>query len=309
DRTAPLIALVAAIFSVAFMQRSNELTAISAAGISKRRIAKPLVLTTLAIVVLTMVNRETLIPAFRNLLAMQPQDLSAGKARSVAMIDDHETGISIRGKEVMPVNQEIRGPVFTLPPELGHLGSTISAGLGHYLPENQDHPAGYLLSQVTSDIKPGANLTDSPQIVFLPEQNSWLGSEQVFIASSVDTLYLAFPKEMSRNATLGEMVQRSHDTSSWSNQLKVDIHWRIVQPIFDMSILLIGLPLVISRGERNLFFSAGICLTVVMLMFLVAIACQGMGASRVLSSASLAAWLPIILFLPFAAMTYRLLDY
>ena len=146
--------------------------------------------------------------------------------------------------------------------------------------------------------------------MFLPEQNSWLGSEQIFIASSVDTLYLAFPKEMSRNATLREMVNRSqHPTSSWSNQLKVDIHWRIVQPIFDMSILLIGLPLVISRGERNLFFSAGICLSVVMLMILVAIACQSMGASCVLSSASLAAWLPIIVFFPFAAITYRLLDH
>ena len=310
DRTAPLIALVAAIFSVAFMQRSNELTAISAAGISKRRIAKPLLLTTLAIVALTMVNRETLIPAFRNLLAMQPQDLSAGKTRSVVMTVDHETGVSIRGKEVMPVNQEIRDPVFTLPPELAHLSPSISAGLGHYLPPNQDHPAGYLLSQVTSEIEPDAGLNQSQQIVFLPEQNPWLGSEQIFIASSVDTLYLAFPKEMSRNATLREMVNRSqHPTSSWSNQLKVDIHWRIVQPIFDMSILLIGLPLVISRGERNLFFSAGICLSVVMLMILVAIACQSMGASRVLSSASLAAWLPIIVFLPFAAITYRLLDH
>lgn len=308
DRTAPLIALVAAIFTVAFMQRSNELTAIAAGGISKSRIAKPLLITTLAIILLTAFNREALLPVFRSQLAMQPQDLSKGMGRLIAPTTDHETGILIRGKEVMPAKQEITEPEFSLPEKYQIYGPRISAGLGLYLPADRNHPAGYLLSQLTSGTQNNKSSPLAEDVIFLPDQNEWLASEQVFVASEIAPLWLAFPKEMSRNATLAEMVERSHRQSSYSKQLKVDIHWRIVQPLFDMSILLIGLPLVISRGERNLFFSAGICMLVIMFMILIVIACQGLGASQILSPPSLAAWLPVIMFLPISAVTYRLLD-
>ena len=309
DRTAPLIALVAAIFTVAFMQRSNELTAIAAGGISKSRIAKPLLLTTLAIILLMTFNREALLPLFRSHLAMQPQDLAKGLGRSIIPTVDHETGIKIRGQEVMPANQEITEPEFILPEKYHAYGRKISADLGIYLPADHDHPAGYLLSQLTTETQSKESIPEAEGVIFLPDQNAWLASEQVFVAFEIAPLWLAFPKEMSRNATFAEMVDRSHRPStSWSNQLKVDIHWRLVQPLFDMSILLIGLPLVISRGERNLFFSAGVCMLVIMSMMLVVIACQSLGASRVLSPPSLAAWLPVILFLPISAVTYQLLD-
>lgn len=308
DRTAPLIALVAAIFTVAFMQRSNELTAIAAGGISKSRIAKPLLFTTLAIILLTAFNREALLPSFRSQLAMQPQDLAKGLGRSIVKTFDQETGISIRGQEVMPVKQEVTEPKFDLPEEYRSCGSRISAGLGKYLPADQNHPSGYLLSQLTTDTQSIPSTPEIDGVIFLPDQNDWLAPEQVFVAFNITPLWLAFPKEMSRNATLAEMVDRSHRPSiTWSNQLKVDIHWRIVQPLFDMSILLIGLPLVISRGERNLFFSAGVCMLVIMSMILVVIGCHALGVQRVLSP-SLAAWLPVILFLPVSAVTYRLLD-
>ncbi len=310
DRTAPLIALVAAIFTVAFMQRSNELTAILAGGISKRRVAKPILWTTAIILLLAIFNREALLPRYRDQLAMQPQDLAGGKGRTIGPTRDHETGIGIRGKEVMPVHQTIQDPVFTLPSSLAKYGSRLSASKAEYLTANDQHPAGYLLTHVTRDQEAAVTEADDGQaILFFPQQHAWLGPDQVFVASQVDTLQLAFPKAMSRTATLREMIHASHlPRSTWSNQLKVDIHWRIVQPVFDMTILLIGLPLVISRGERNLFLSAGICMLVVMSMVLIVIASQGMGAASILNPPSLAAWLPVILFLPATAVTIRLLD-
>ena len=310
DRTAPMIALVAAIFTLAMMQRANEITAIAAGGISKRRIAKPIFLATLAIIVLSVVNREVLIPNYRSQLAMNAQDMSAGKGRSFGQTVDHATGIAIRGKEVMPIDQTIEAPEFTLPADLATHGNRITADDGEYLAGDENHPPGYLLNQVeSSEGTPSSVAADGRTIVFQPSDYDWLGPEQVFVASEVDTLRLAFPKELSRYASLSEMVRNSRNpTSSWSNQHRVDIHWRIVQPFFDMTILLIGLPLVISRGERNLFLAAGICLVVVMMMVLVVIASQSMGASRIVTPPALAAWIPIIVFVPFAAVTYRLLD-
>ncbi|MCH7728263.1 MAG: LptF/LptG family permease, partial [Planctomycetes bacterium] len=49
DTTSALLAMIAAIFVVVWMQSSNELTAVEAAGVSKIRIIKPLVLAVIAV--------------------------------------------------------------------------------------------------------------------------------------------------------------------------------------------------------------------------------------------------------------------
>ena len=46
DRTSGLLALIAAIFTVTWFQRTNELTAVTAAGIPKARIVRPLIVAT-----------------------------------------------------------------------------------------------------------------------------------------------------------------------------------------------------------------------------------------------------------------------
>ncbi len=312
DRTAPLIALVAAIFSVALMQRTNELTAIAAGGISNRRIVRPILVVTAILVLMMIVNRELLIPQVRDKLAMNAQDLSGSGGRSVGLTVDHSTGILIRGQQVTPARHSIDAPEFTLPAALADHGDRITAEEGVFTPASDEHPAGYLLENVTLAHRQedaSSQRLEDRTIIFRPADNDWLHENQMFIASGIDTLELAYGRELLRHASLGEMIVRSRQpSSSYSNQNRVDIHWRIVQPIFDMSILLIGLPLVIARGERNLFLSAGICMLVVMLMVLAVIASQSLGAARLVAPPALAAWLPLIIFVPVAATMWRLLE-
>ena len=84
-------------------------------------------------------------------------------------------------------------------------------------------------------------------------------------------------------------------------------HVRPVETRSNLTIVLIGLPLVIARGQRNLFLSAGVCAGVVTLMALILFACHALGASRILSPPALSAWLPLILFAPVARIMYGLL--
>jgi lipopolysaccharide export system permease protein len=79
----------------------------------------------------------------------------------------------------------------------------------------------------------------------------------------------------------------------------VTIHSRIVQPILDMTLFFLGLPLVVTRHSRNVFVAMGMCCVVVTVFLLFVIASQYMGAAYLIS-ASLAAWLPLILFVPAA---------
>lgn len=213
----------------------------------------------------------------------------------------------------MPVENTIEAPEFTLPPEMLDQENTpqrIAADSGTYLSAQADRPAGYLLSQVSREIRDMPDVVrDERTVVYSGQSHEWLGEDQVFVAAKIDTMELAFPKELARYSTLPEMIEGNRQpATSWSNQRRVDVHWRIIQPIFDLTLVLIGLPLVISRGERSLFVAASVCLLLVMLMILVVIGSHAMGAARIVSPPSLAAWLPVLIFLPIAFVMYRLLD-
>jgi len=56
---------------------------------------------------------------------------------------------------------------------------------------------------------------------------------------------------------------------------------------------------VVSRGNRNIFLAIGLCVALVAVFMLVMLACQYLGASSLIRPA-LAAWLPLIIFMPLA---------
>ncbi len=306
DKTAAFLALVAAIFCLALMQRSNELTAIQASGVPNRRIARPVLAITIAVLVLSVVNRELVIPKFRNELALNAQDM-LGAGRQATLTADPETGVIIRGQQVIPARQEISLPEFRTPDDWEVPDHTIAARSGAWLPANDERPSGYLLNEpIGSTAQLDRNIGNGQSTrVYVPAETPWLAAGQLFVVSSIDTVQLAFPAQLARNASIVEMISRTRQPEAgYSNRLRVDIHGRVVQPVFDLTVLLIGLPLIIARGERNLYLSAGVCLSVVMVMSLVLIASQALGALRIISPPALAAWLPLILFVPVSWVTY-----
>jgi lipopolysaccharide export system permease protein len=301
DRMAPFLALIASVFCIARMQRSSELTAIQAAGISNRRIVRPLLIATLLVLIVSVINRELVIPRHKETLIMNAQDLAEGKGRVPSMVVDRTTGLIIRGQEVMPARQSITMPGFQVPADWKVPGNRISGDNGVWVKATEDHPAGYLINN-----SPAAELDDNTgppggePVVLVPARCQWLRPGQVFVACEIDTIRLAFSSQMVRNASLAGMISDyRNSTGSNSSRLRVDIHARIVQPLFDMAILLVGLPLVMARSSKNMFLSAGMCILLATAMSLFLIASHSMGVSRMIPSPVLAAWLPVLVFLPF----------
>ena len=58
DRISGLLALIAAIFTITWLQRTNELMAVTAAGIPKVRIVRPLIIATAFVAMLAAASRE-----------------------------------------------------------------------------------------------------------------------------------------------------------------------------------------------------------------------------------------------------------
>jgi lipopolysaccharide export system permease protein len=71
-----------------------------------------------------------------------------------------------------------------------------------------------------------------------------------------------------------------------------------------VSLVLLGIPLVLSRSGRNIFLAAGIGGALVGTMMIVVLVCHAVGSNYLLD-ATLAAWLPLLIFGPLAYASAR----
>ena len=97
ERLSGVISLIAAMFTVTWIQRHNELTALMAAGLSRVRIVKPVIIACIALALLTAVGREVIIPRFRAQLSRDARDLSGDQAQQFRPRHDNQTNILLRG--------------------------------------------------------------------------------------------------------------------------------------------------------------------------------------------------------------------
>ncbi len=304
DRTSGILTLIAAMFTVATFQRFNEMTALQAAGIPKWRILKPVILAVVFITVAAAVNREVVIPASREHFTRSAQDLGGDVARNLEPRRDNKTDILIRGQHTFANQQRIEKPAFiVVSPELSKYGKQLAAANAYYLRANAQHPEGYLLKGMTSpkDLagKPSLSLDGQP-VVLTPYDHPWLATEDCFIASGISFEQLAFSDDWRQNASLPELIAGLRNPSlGLGSDARVAIHSRIVQPFLDINLLFLGLPLLLSRSNRNLFLAIGLCVGLVVGFYLVVLGFQYLGSNYLISPA-LAAWCPLMIFVPMA---------
>ena len=312
DRTSALLALAAAIGTLVWMQRFNELAAVEAGGISKSRIVRPILWCMLVLVGLSIINREFLIPRFRESLARTAQSWDGTESQVVTPQQDQDTDVWILSGKVTPAEKKIEQPEFRLPPACAGIGSNVRAESARSMEADEFHPAGFLLSQVKlpTEIDHKASVyVDGKPLVLTASDQPWIGPQEIFIASRVSLTDIAFGPGLRRFSSLAQQVAVLRNSSVWtSNRQRVEVHGRIVRPGLDFAILLIGIPLILSRRDRNFFMAMGTCLLVVMGIQVLILISQGLGASRIIPSAALAAWLPLIVLLPVGSAMHARLD-
>jgi lipopolysaccharide export system permease protein len=311
DGTSGILAMISAMFTVTWLQRHQELTAIMAAGISKLRILKPILFAAAGVSLLGVANRELVIPipSVRDQLTRDTKDLGGDAARELQPRFDRND-VLIGGDKVVLAERRIIKPALVMPPDLSTYGKQLAAREAQYLDAAEQHPAGFILSGVTAppnvDGLSSLALDDRPAII-TPKDAAWLNSGELFVVSDLPFPLLASGSNWRRYASMGELISELNNPSTdLGSDVRVAVHTRMVQPLMDGTLLMLGLPLMLSRGNRNIFLSIGICLGVATAFTLVALSCQSLGGLSVLRP-SLAAWLPLMMFVPVAAaMSYTL---
>src|SRR6185295_8974148 len=130
-----MLTLIAAMFTCALFQRYNELTALQAAGIPKRRIVKPVIIAVITIAVIAALDRELIIPNIREHFARNAQDLGGENGKECDPKTDNKTDIVIRGKQTFANRQRIFKASFALPLELADYGKQLIAEDAFYEPK------------------------------------------------------------------------------------------------------------------------------------------------------------------------------
>jgi lipopolysaccharide export system permease protein len=143
-------------------------------------------------------------------------------------------------------------------------------------------------------------LDGRPILMTYHDNPTWLKPNEAYVVSDVTIDELMGGQMLRRFASTGELIWALKNRSIFfSPDVRVMIHSRIVQPVLDITLLFLGLPLVVARDNRNVFVAIGMCMGLVALFFIVSIACQQLG-SNMLISPSMAAWAPLMIFVPAA---------
>jgi lipopolysaccharide export system permease protein len=312
DRTCGLLTLLSSMFVIAWLYRTNELTALLAAGISKGRIVRPILIMSIVAILAASVSRETLIPRWTHILTKKPQDLQ-GTERLVPIrpTEDVDMGVLIAGRNLVVNTQSIQSPIFKFRGPTAAMIDQLSGVNAFYMAADADHPAGYRVDGVTAKSLLASKSSlriDGIDYLMLPVDHPWLGPDQVFVPSKVeyDMLRGGTAKQFASTADLIWRLQ--NQSEYYGGDLKLMVHSRFLQPCLDFTQLLLGLPLILSTRNRNVVQLALACLLTFGLFFVVSAGFGSLGTSSTFLTPAMAAWAPLLIFAPMAyARTRRAL--
>lgn len=312
DMISGILAMASAMITIAMMMKSNELVPLLAAGISEVRVIKPVLLTGIVLILLAAVFREALLPNCQRMLAfdVHPEAILNDKGKPMNAAFDRKTETYLKGDTGFYSKRMFTNPDFTLKNDLWKIGAqNIQADEAWYIPANENHPNGYLLKNV----KKPENLSDSPS-VYLDEEllvithrdaGGWLEPGECFFVTDVPFEYLADSDTWSKYASTPEMVRmlRSHSIDFGNDALST-LHGRIVQPLLDTILIVLGLSIVVIvvSGHNNIFIAIGLAGLIILSFFGLKLASQHF--CNGFDMPALGAWIPLMVFVPVAVNLY-----
>ena len=309
DWTGAIIALMAFLFTIGWLRRTGELTAILSAGISHGRIFRPILIASLVLIVVQLVNRELVLPTYRDVLTMKAKDIAGENEQPILAQYDQANRVLIDGSSLLTLSRVVREPSFRLDGVYPGFGDLLLAQSARWLDASGEHPSGYLLDGVQRpdviDELPSVGVGER-LILMTSRDQPWLGPRQCFFATTVRTDFLQTNQSATRMASVAELADRIRNPAVHSSMgLKVLLHERILRPPLDYILILLGLPMVVNRHGRNLFVMIGASMLTVMAFFVVKTLSGAMGGSGYLLSPAMAAWMPLLILGPIAYVRLR----
>ena len=305
--------LVAAAASLVRLNRSREIVGIKAAGVSLYRVMWPMIAVALVLDAFYIVNQELILPAIAVQLARSPDDLEIKKEFAVDFIRDENNNI-IYAPLYDPKTREMRAEakilddgtpfylarvrVFRRDSKFLPLG-TIEAEKAAWDPKAQ----GWRLTG-------GVRLPPPKEPTLLDRSPEGPEGDPVdFYASNVGPAEIVRHRasDFYRYMAYGELRVLAEDPMRSNRQtLQVTMHQHVTGPIMNLLLLLLGLPFVAGRDDRNYFSSIGVAIGLIVGVYAMTFAATAFGQQGHIG-ALLAAWLPVFVVLPASVLSMEAL--
>ena len=288
-RLSGVLALLAATFTVAWLERQNEVMPWLAAGVPLRRLLAPLLGATVLVTGLSVANREWVVPRCSPYLQRGADDPRGRKTCLVHGGYDKNL-IHFDGRIACPERQMIQRARVTLPPQV--MGGLVNLRVEEmfYRPARGTETSGWYLLGVT------------PAHVECPHPAlNWLGPGRYFVHTDLSFERLTRPPDWFHYEATPQLFRLLGETTALSRrgELLTLLHRRLTSPLAEFVLVLLGVALIAGRPERNLFIKLGTALIAYALFAGAHHICHSLARQADLNPA-LAAWLPALVFGPLA---------
>lgn len=294
---AGMITIIAAVFSLTRMTRSNELIAVMASGVSLKRIIAPILFLALLLTGLQIADQELMIPRMAFQLTRSHDDMPGQRSYDLWFIADSRGNLvnAIRYEET---EGRMVNPMVLLrekDPQTGRWrvtgrvaadAATYDAQRGGWLLEN-----GVQLDlEFRSDQQLGQSRTKAD---FLPSD---LTPDQIPLR--IQEGY----KSLLSSAQLENLIQSPGTRPTDMAELYLQKHTRITDPLISLIMLMVALPVLVCRDPRDMKSSIMASFLITSSCFLVTFLSKLFATEVFFQQVrpELWAWLPVFIFLPIA---------
>ena len=288
---AGMITVVAAAFSLGKMVRLNELVAVMASGVSLKRVIVPIVFLALLLTVVLVIDQELIIPPLADKLVRNKDVLPGQESYDVWFIDDGK-GSLICSTEFDVEDSTLYKPTIITRRRAAdairwEVSGWISADKAVYNTESRkwDLTGGKLIERESlKGIAPiesydSGDLTPKDIPVRCQSMHkTLLSSRQLSVLASQRT----------KIKDLAELYSQKH--------------FRITDPIINLIMLMISLPILVCRDPKAMKSSVTISFGLTAACFVTTFVCKILATEVVFYRVmpELWAWLPVFIFLPVA---------
>ena len=295
DKLSEFISLLAAVFTVSWAQRSNEIMPQLSAGVSTRRVVRPVLIGAALSLSLGTINQEFVIPKIADALQIPRDDPESRRAVEIRAAYDG-TGIHLEGVHGYRNEKRVEWMAVTFPETTPGGMRHIAAPDAVYTPPTTDEPSGawtlYRATPATLDGPPPPNVEQpSPGVYVLRTRD--VDFETLTRGPS---WYL-----LASTAGLADLLARPDPRRQ--APVAVLFHSRLVRPVVGFVLVVLGLGVILRDSHRHVLVGTGLCVVTCAVFMATVFACKYLGDQDLIVPV-LAAWLPVIAFGPVSLVLF-----
>jgi lipopolysaccharide export system permease protein len=285
---AGMITVFAAVFSLYKMVRTNELVAVMASGVSLKRVIAPIVLLALLLTGLFVIDQELIIPPLSDKLVRGQDDIPGQESYDIWFIMDGKGSL-------------ISSPKFDVKTSTLHNPTII---IRSKIPESPIwRVIGLISAERAIDINNtgkwilinGRFTEKDPRKAAQPKDSytSDITAKDIPVRSKSRHLTLLSSRQLAALA-----AQRTKDRA----QLYSQKHFRVTEPIINLAMLMVCLPILVCRDPKSMKSAIVISFGVTTACFITTFVCKMLATEVFFDHVmpELWAWLPVVIFLPIA---------